>query len=336
MKSLKYLFFLLLILIIGSSVYIATLDGHYNINQSRDMKVPADMIFNNVNDYKNWKKWGPWYEMDSSIVASYPENTIGVGGSYSWTGKDGNGYMKTTAVIPNKEIIQLIDFGSDSSPEIYWNFETIDNSTKVTWGMRGENTFKEKAYWLVNGGIKNNLEPMYQRGLELLEKQLLKEMDEHSINYVGVVDYGGGYYLYLTTSCRSEDSGKKATEMFPTIIEYMSANNIEASGKPFTLNHQIDLINNTVMFSACIPIKERIDTNGDVLTGFLAPQKTFKSNFKGNYKFLPEIWPTIYKNLEDSGHIAVQKGFSFEIYSIAPKDSSNPADWLTEIYIPIE
>lgn len=336
MKSLKYIFFLLLIIIIGSSVYIATLDGHYDFKQTKVMKVPLEIVFKNVNDFKNWKDWGPWYETDSTIVASYPEITSGVGASYSWTGNEGNGTMKTISLIPNKEIIQQIDFGSETTPEVYWNFEQVENGTSVTWGMRGENTFEEKIYWLLNGGIQKKMTQMFQRGLELLELQLLKEMEKHSINYKGIVDYGGGYYLYLTTSCRLEDTTEKMTEMFPEIIKYMSNHQIEPLGKPFTLNHQMDSINKTVIFSTCIPVKERIETDGNVLTGFLAPQKTFKSVFKGDYKFLSETWPKIYKELNEGGYTPIEKGFSFEIYTIDPTITPNPAEWLTEIYIPIE
>lgn len=336
MKSLKYIFFLILIVIIGCSIYIATLDGNYNIQQTKIMKVPLKMVFNNVNDYKNWNDWGPWLELDSTIVTSYPEITSGVGGSYSWTGKDGNGSMKTTSLIPNREIIQRIDFGTETTPEVYWNFEKVENGTKVTWGMKGKNSFSEKAYWLTQGGISKNMVPMYQRGLELLENHLIKEMEIHSIDFKGEIDYGGGYYLYQTISCRNEDSPQKMAEMFPKITEYMSANQIESFGKPFTLNHQIDLLNGTVMFSACIPVKERIITEGDVLTGYLEPVKTFKAIFKGSYKYLPETWPKIYKEINEKSYVPIEKGFSFEIYTISPEQTENPAEWITEIYIPIE
>jgi len=126
------------------------------------------------------------------------------------------------------------------------------------------------------------------------------------------------------------------TEMFPVIVNYMDDNKIEPSGKPFTLNHEVNIENNTVLFSTCVPVKERIITEDTILTGYLEPQKTFKIIFNGNYKFLPEYWTTFYKTLNDQGFTAIKKGFSFEIYTINPGDSSNPANWLTEIYIPIQ
>ena len=178
MRALKYILLFLLILIIGGSIYIATLKADYNIKSTRLIKVPIEVVFEEINDFKNWNNWGPWLEMDSTIVASFPKITSGVGASYSWTGKEGNGSMKTISLTPNKEIIQQIDFGSGSTPEVFWELNTVENETEITWGMRGKNSFSEKLYWLYKGGIEKNMIPMYDRGLELLDQHLSKEMEK--------------------------------------------------------------------------------------------------------------------------------------------------------------
>lgn len=335
MKLLKYIFFLVLIVVIGASIYIATLDGNYDVKQSRLIKAPIEVVFNEVNDFKNWENWGPWYEMDSTIVASFPEVTSGVDASYTWTGKDGNGSMKTISLIPNKEIIQQIDFETGTTPEVYWQFNKIENDTEVTWGMKGKSGFMEKFYWLTQGGIEKNMAPMYTRGLELLDVHILKELEKHSIESKGVVDYGGGFYLYQTTSCKMDDIEQKMGEMFPAVMKYMTDNAIEASGKAFTLNHKWDEVNKTTMFSTCIPVKERVITTGDVLTGFLKPQKTFKTVLTGDYKFLYEAWESAYKALNEQGFTEIEGSEPFEVYSVSPHDTSNPSKWITEIYIPI-
>jgi effector-binding domain-containing protein len=335
MKLLKYIFFLVLILIIGISFFIATLDGNYDISKSRIIKVPIEVVFNEVNDFKSWEKWGPWYELDSTIIASFPEKTSGIGASYTWTGTDGIGSMETLSLIPNKEIIQQIDFGTGTKPEVYWKFNTIDDTTEVIWGMRGKSEFAEKAYWLTQGGIEKNMEPMYERGLELLEQYLLKELEKHTIETKGIVDYGGGYYLYLTTSCKVEEQHKKMDKMLFVIKDYMAENEIETNGKPFTLTHKWDEVNNTTMFSACIPVKERIVLTGDVLIGFLAPQKTFKTILRGDSKFSLKAWEVAFKTLKEKGLTEKNEGEPFEVYTINSNDISNPSKWVTEIYIPI-
>ena len=335
MRALKYIVLFLLIFIIGGSIYIATLKADYNIKSTRTIKVPIEMVFNEINDYKNWNNWGPWLEMDSSIVASYPEITSGVGASYSWTGEEGNGSMKTISIIPNKEIIQQIDFGSGSTPEVYWGFNAVENGTEVTWGMRGKNSFSEKLYWLFKGGIEKNMTPMYDRGLELLDQYLTKEMDKHSFNFKGIVDYGGGFYLYQTTSCKMDLFNDNMREMMTNVSNFMDENAIEKYGSPFVLYHKWDEENKTVMFSTCFPVNERIITTGNILTGFQEPVKTFKTEFIGDYKFSNEAWIAASKAISDVGLIVTENAEPFEIYKVGPENTSNPAKWITEIYIPV-
>jgi effector-binding domain-containing protein len=336
MKLLKYLFFLILILIIGGSMYLATLNGNYDIKQTTIIKAPVEVVFNEINDYKNWQNWGPWYETDSTIVTTYPEITSGKNASYSWTGKEGGGSMKTISLIPNKELIQQINFGTGNTPEVYWNLKKIKDGTAVTWGMRGKNTFIEKAYWLTQGGIEKNITPMYQRGLELLNNHITNEMKKHSVENKGIVEYGGGYYLYLTSASKFSEIDKKTKEMFPLIIRYMKKNDIQSVGKPFIITHKWDKENSTIMFSTCIPVSERIATDSDVLTGFIKPQKMFKTLFKGSYNYLPEAWETAFKNLNAQNLKELPNAEPLEVYLVGPHDTPNPSKWITEILIPIE
>jgi effector-binding domain-containing protein len=336
MKTLKYILILIAIFLIGSSIYVALLDGNYDIKQTKKMDIASEIIFENINDFKNWQHWGPWYESDPTIVAAFPEKTSGVGASYNWTGKDGNGSMKTISLIQNKELIQQIDFETGSKPEVYWTLNELENGTEVTWGMRGKNSFAEKAFWWFQGGIEKNMKPMYGRGLELLEEHLTKEMEKYSINYKGIVEHGGGYYISQTITCLNEECPEKMIEMFQNIEDYMTANQLTSSGKPFTLNHSIDFENNTTIFSTCVPLREKIETSYEFEINYLKPQKTFKINFNGSYKFLPDSWPEFYKTLVEQGFTPIKKGYSFEIYTVSPNDTPNPANWLTEIYIPIQ
>jgi DNA gyrase inhibitor GyrI len=194
----------------------------------------------------------------------------------------------------------------------------------------------EKAYWLTQGGIEKNLEPMYNKGVVLLNNYLINEIDKYNVVSTGVVDYGGGFYLYETTSCKVSEIGIKMGEMFPAIMKYMAENNIQASGKPFSISHKWDEENKTTMFSTCVPISERIITNGDVLTGFLKPQKTFKTILTGSYKYEVEAWETAFKNLHAENLKEKSNAEPFEVYLVGPHETPNPSKWITEIYIPIE
>lgn len=336
MKFFKYLFFLILIAFIGGAFYIASINGNYEVESKRILKAPASVVFDNVNDYKNWKHWGPWYEMDSTIVAKYPEKTSGKGASYSWTSSEGVGSMKTVSVTPNKEILQKIDFGAGSTPDVFWKFNEVNNGTEVTWGMKGTSGFIEKIYWLTQGGIEKNMKPMYERGLELLDKHIAQKLDEHHIESKGVIDYGGGFYLYVTSSSKIDKIGEEMSILFPKLFSYMGENNIVAAGSPFTLYHKWDEENNTTMFSCCVPVKERIITSKNILLGRQKPQKTFKTILTGDYRFSKEAWDIAFKNIAERGLTMLEKEDFFEVYTNGVQQTKNPTKWITEIYIPVE
>ena len=54
MRALKYILLIVLIFIIGSSIYIATLEANYDIKRTRTLKVPVEVIFDEINDFKNF------------------------------------------------------------------------------------------------------------------------------------------------------------------------------------------------------------------------------------------------------------------------------------------
>jgi len=180
MKILKYLLIIVVILFVGGWALVTTQPDSYDVNRTKLIKAPASVIFKNLNDFKNWEKWGPWMEEDSTIVATYPENTSGVDGSYSWTSKDGPGIIKTVAIVENKSIDQKIQFNDYEPTDVYWTLDKTDDGTNVTWGMKAENTpFMFKFFAMISGGMDGMLGPMEEKGLDNLEKVILEELKNH-------------------------------------------------------------------------------------------------------------------------------------------------------------
>ena len=177
MKILKYLLIIVAILLVGGWALVTTQPDGYDVKRTKLIKAPASVIFNNINDFKNWKEWGPWMEEDSTIVATYPEKTIGEGGSYSWTSKDGPGNLRTIVVVENKSIDQKIQFDDYEPTDVYWILEETDEGTNVTWGMKAEETpFMFKLFAMISGGMDGMMGPMEEKGLDNLENVIMKEL----------------------------------------------------------------------------------------------------------------------------------------------------------------
>lgn len=337
MKALKYIVLILLILFIGCSTYVAVQPNSYDISRTRTINAPSAVIYNEIIDFKNWSAWSPWIEKDPTLSFTYPEKTSGVDGSYSWEGKDGKGTMKTLSVIENDSILQELKFENFPPSNVYWKFKESGQSTDVSWGMTSEKTsFMMKFFAVISGGMDKMIGPDYERGLEKLDSLVIEKMSKYTINVDGIKEYGGGFYLYKTTNATNSNISSTMAKQYGSIGAYMAQNQIAMHGMPFTIYQEMNMNEGTVIMSNGIPVSQKIDINDDsgILCGFIPKTKVLKTTLKGNYTNLSEAWKKAMEHVAKN-NLTHSDLKPFEIYTNDPGQVPNPADWITEIYIPI-
>lgn len=339
MKSLKYIFFLILIAIIGLAIYIAVQPNEFEVSRTRAIKAPASVIYNNVIDFKNWEAWSSWVEADPDMKITLPEQTSGIGGSYTWQDKDGVGTMKNIETVTNKSITQQMQFADFPSSDVSWDFTpNEDGITNVTWTISGKDLpFGFKAFATFMGGMEKQIAPHYERSLEKLDSIVQESMKVYTININGETEYGGGFYMYKTTSATSANISQIIGKQFGEIMGYMAKNNIISNGMPFTIYNEMNAENESVIMSNAIPVRDRInvDNASEILCGYTPKTKVIKTTLKGNYTNLSEAWEATMDYLTKN-NLEQSNLKPFEIYTNDPGKFPNPADWITEIYIPIK
>lgn len=341
MKILKYILFIVLIAFIAGSIYIATKDGDYQMERKNTIPGPITLVFNEVKDLKTWNNWFPMNKKE--IILSFSEKTVGQGAQMSWKSEDlGNGSIITQEVVPYSAILQrmVLETGiGEADGNMYWKFEEKEDSTVVTWGIKGDLDFKEKlAFLLEDTEIAKKFAPVFEDGLRELEEQITQKMEEYTIHVDGTTQHGGGYYMYSTTATKLNEVYKKASEMTEQVSLYMNKNNISINGNPFIIYNKKNQANGTTIFSAAVPTPSMVVTpsGSPVLNGFLPPQKVVKTTLKGNYKNATEAWETTYRYIYENNLKVDEQGEPFEIFITGPVEEPNPANWVTEIYIPVE
>ncbi|SDS04223.1 GyrI-like domain-containing protein [Gramella sp. MAR_2010_147] len=343
MKIFKYLLFLSLIFIIGASIYIATKDGKFQVERTLMMEAPREIIFNEVNDFTTWKNWEPWSQETDDMIINYGEKTTGEGASYSWQSeKMGDGKMRTINAKPHSSLQQELTFITpfgESTSEVYWEFEPQGDSTLVKWGMMGEQTFMEKAAFIFQDeSLAEMMQPMFSKGLNNLQEEITVKMNSYTINIDGITQHGGGYYMYITTASKISQVSDRMEKMVTEVGNFMATNNIEQVGKPFILYNEWNEDQGTAIYSAAYftPSEVVTTTESSILNGFMPNQRTLKTTLKGDYKNLKEAWDSSYAYLQKNGLKAAENAKAFEVYITGPKDNANPAEWITNIYIPLE
>ena len=341
MKILKYLFFLILIAIIAGAIYIATKDGSYQIEETTIVPAPPSVVFDEVNNFQNWESWDPWnYE---GRILKFSDTLSGQGAEFAWTtDNSGEGNVRTTGTLPYSSIEQDLvldtEFG-ESESDVYWKFEEVEGGTQVTWGIQGEQSFKEKlASTFTEGTFSEFMRPQLAEGLEDLKEEIRTKMDVYTINVDGSTTHGGGFYMYTTTASKINQIQEKRQQMYTEVINYMDNNNITALGNPFVLYNQWDEENNSAIYSVGVFTPSLVITpsESEVLNGMMPVQQVIKTTLNGDYKYLRGAWDRANTYISENNLQVAETAQSFEVYKIGPEETPNPAEWVTEIYIPVE
>lgn len=340
MKAVKYIFILLLILIIGGAVYFSIKDGKYDITRTQTIQAPPSLIFDQIKDFKQWKNWNPWLE-DEEISTTMGKQTQGVDGNYSFTDEYGNGKMTITSVQPDTSITMnmFYDNGMTSSnSEVKMYLEKMENGTQITWNIKGEQGLLDKAMGAIFGfDMEEEIAPKYESGLKNLQAVVTKSMAIYSSNVDGIIETGGGYFLYMSTSSNKENIPDLMAQMLQNIMSYMRRNQIDMYGMPRIIYEKNDPLSDNVIFSAAIPVQNReiTATDSNVLCSYQEPSKAVKVTLKGAYSNLPEAWKKGEEFIAQNG-LVKSAAAPYEVYKTDPILTPNPADYLTEIYIPIQ
>lgn len=170
-------------LLIGLLIFIAVflligvaLPSTTQLSESILINAPADMVFEEVNNLKQWENWSPWQKNDLSVIMHYEGPDLGVGSKMVWDSKNpkvGKGSQEIIKSIPNRHIEIALSFaGWDHTSQANWDFEEQDgNSTQVTWSYAsqiGGHVLHKYAAIMIKSSLKKD----YKQGLQQLKAHI--------------------------------------------------------------------------------------------------------------------------------------------------------------------
>jgi effector-binding domain-containing protein len=336
MRILKYIALLVFLFIIGLSVFVSTQKGDYDVTVSKVINNPRGIVFNYINDYKNWETFCSWIKEDNSYKFTYPGLTMGQGGSSSWTSSSSDGNIKTIAAKENESIFQKMK-NNDEVSEVYWTFKDTLGATKVTWRNKGKLDFKSKVKAFFSGGITSVVGSIYEKSLENLNTTLDYEINTYSIKINGITTLPGGYYLKQYLHCKQKETERNVSILVSRMEYFFDKNKISASGKPFIIYHKYDRANNEVAFSVCMPVRDSINvmSGSDIQSGKTASYTSLKTTLVGDYSHKQKAWKKALDFVAKNHLERNRSGQIIEVHKVGRKDVKNPSKWVTEVYIPV-
>ncbi|PRC92914.1 Polyketide cyclase / dehydrase and lipid transport [Solimicrobium silvestre] len=171
MNIIKWLFGILVLVVLAVVVLVWSLPNEYNVSRSVVINAPAAKIYPMIAITKEWKNWSVWNQRDPAMLMTYSGPASGVGAEWRWESKSqGNGSMKFLDVVQDQKIVYELSFegmGKPSSGKLLLTPE--GNGTKVTWTMHGnaDGNLKMRLFGAV---MDKMVGPDFEAGLANLKR----------------------------------------------------------------------------------------------------------------------------------------------------------------------
>ena len=316
--------------LLAGVIYLASLDGNFQVRRSRDIDAPLSSAFDAVVDLKSWPEWSPWllHEPDAELV--YSNDYQQAGGCYTWDGKVvGAGRLCHVEINPGGSIRQKIEFLRPfrSSSEVNWDFAAEGERTRVSWEMRGRMPFLFRF-------MSKRMEPMiardYDLGLALLGGYLNGDSPHPRLAFIGRQSLDD--FSYWSIPCRGNLRQIEASRQ--TSIENLIDAADDRHGLALTLYHRFDPTASTYNAEFAIPVVDSTPPSNYSRRAF-AGGEYFQLSLHGAQEFIPLAWHALTSHCRMHRIRVDRSRPALEIYHEIPASGADANQAATALYIPI-
>lgn len=322
---------LLLFVIVG-----LFLDKNAKVEESIIINAPEAVIFEQVNNFRNWEAWSPWHELDPGEKVSFAGPEKGVGASMHWDSEHedvGVGTQIITESVPYSHIMSKITFdGMDGFVMAGWKFEKVTGGVKVTWNLDCNADIPVVGGYIARM-IESKMCERYKRGLERL-KAVCEKMPKDPLAdmKIEVTTVDSNFLLAIADSSVMDTKliGEKFGKAYGEIQAYMQKHKISMTGAPLSVTDSWS--KEAYKFHAAIPVNVSSAKPEGRIKGMSSyGGKVVKAVYIGPYDGAEPAYMKIMEYMKANG--LQENGKSWEEYISDP--SNTPQDKLiTNIYFP--
>ncbi|HLN96207.1 MAG TPA: SRPBCC family protein [Flavobacterium sp.] len=333
MRILKYVFLLMLLVLVALTVYVATQKGEFTVTRSIVIDLPRKTVARYVNDYGNWAAWSAWKQDAPDAVFRHSDISSGVGAWVQWEGAGGG---KLTTLSSSVDSVSHKARFYDEAGQSSLRFSDTLGKTKVTWKIKGHVDFMTKINATFGGGVNGLMSDLVERSLESLRKTLTYEIKTYSIRVSGNARKTGGFYLKQTFTCSETDADVRIANAISKLEKLLRKQRTAMAGTPFVLHEAFDYPTRRVTLSVCVPLREEIfvSSGSDISVGFLDPFYAVKATLTGDYSHRKAALAKAADWMQEKGIAEATNLKRVDVYVKYAPGTGRPSQWVTDYLIP--
>lgn len=331
MKTLLRILLGLLALLVIIVIIGLFLPSKIHVERSLLINVPRKVLFDQVNNLRNWEKWSPWHRIDTAMEITYEGNIGGTGASYSWKSDNKNvGYGKLTilASYPPDSILTEMDFMEQGTATAIYKFQKTDSGTLVIWKYEtdmGKNPFTKYFGLMTVKFVGRD----FEQGLKNLDS-----IAEKLPPYVAdVVKLNSFNYVSIRQDCSMENISPIMAKSYDKLMNYIQAAGATMAGAPFAIYHKIS-DNGIIDLEMGIPVNSVLSSKSNILSGTYPETKDAMLEYYGFYDSIGAAHGYVQDWIMRMG--LTLNGAPMEQYVTDPSAEPDTAKWLTRIYYPVK
>lgn len=342
MKVIKYLIYLILLFVIGGAILISTDQGMFTKTETMVLNAPKEMVYDAFKNWKNWKVWHKrWTDDQTTSLDSQGEKLVWASNNKMYE----KGEATFTKNIPYKTLefeVAIKTSAGTMTQENKINLEERGElETEVKWTSEVQLSFWQKAMLKLGKGDKyiNAETDLFMTSLSALDSMLVHKMNEHNSEVLGLTLFPERNYIHTASLSNKENFISIARKKLDQLYDYVEEYGIPINGAPIVIIHKRENNDRNYLFSVGLPLIDGYALNLDnpeIVIGVFEAGSTLKTSLKGNYKYWEEALKLGIAYLETQ-HLeyALEEGIILE-WSNYKELPVNPAEWLTNVYLPVD
>ncbi|HLS10593.1 MAG TPA: hypothetical protein VK050_00370 [Flavobacteriaceae bacterium] len=340
MKVLKYLIYLILLLLIGGAILISTDKGQYKVTKEITLNAPKEMVYD---VFKNWEHWQSWHKRWTDDKTTSLDSQ---GNSLVWASNN-KMYEKGEATFTKNIPYKTLEFDTD----IKTNLGTMTQqnkinltglgelSTEVKWESSVTLSFWQKLAVRLGKGDKyiQSESDLFVSSLLMLDSKLVEKMNLRNAEVLGLTILPKRNHIHTATASNKENFIATARKKIDQLYSYTKEYGIPINGDPLVVIHKRENNNQNFLFSVALPLIDGYELNlenPEIVIGVFKSRSTLKTSLKGNYKYWEEALELGIEYIKQQQlESPLEEGIVLKWVNY--KDLPvNPAEWVTEVYIP--
>ena len=165
-----------LILVLSFTTFNWFISPDYKVERSVKINVPTYIVYSQVADLNQWPNWANWWKQDTGMITNYSGAERGLGAKMDWIGSDQTRGTLEIITCSLEGMETQMNFESFPVAYGFWQFDTINGGTEVTWGMKGKMGFFSRFMTLFFDKIAGT---DFEKGLVGL-KEVCENLPAHS------------------------------------------------------------------------------------------------------------------------------------------------------------